>query len=486
MPTLEGIQGTSLQPRVDIVDLLKQGSQAGEEIRRVRNQGAADRTQAAAAREQLANPDRAAAGDTSGAAGGAGAPPGQGAMAQLKSGGGVNPDRPSFDPLQQLQRAQTQLMQFGAPGAKAAENIGLLRDQAQKRVDDATSREAQAIGSVAGTLLQTPFNDRAVLIDQMARNTKGDPQMEKFVTQLKAAKTADEQDFLLNRWQNKALSVKDSIAARQNQQKIDQLGEKGNTEVIKAATAQESNQIKRDTLNQRIKEHEEEPGRANVDVKREWVAEAGTIARENVAVGMELRSVIDQQKRILGEITQLQDGNVPLGVRQAIVDKMAILDPSMGVAAQALLDTPSAKNITRLKANASKLTGSILNQMEKPSDRDLALAWDQTSSVWNQDTDTMAAVLDDMSELVDGRLDSFTEIGRSAVKAMSGKGTEADMDAVLNSEAEDYDKMKFIDEEVAKAQRIIQADPTKRDVIEEYFRKVSIDTRYLDYGLPTR
>ena len=465
MPTLAGIQGSSLAGGIDAVEALRSGTAAGEDIRNVRQRGGIDRTIAASA-----------TGGTTG-----GTTP-QGALARVQAGGGVDPSAPGFNPIQMLEQTQQQLLQFGAQGAVAAQNMGVLRDQAQARIDASVKREATAVANVAAGLLTLGAEDRSAKIKTMLENSEGSPIILKFADLMRQANTPEEQDMVLGNMIRKATGIQKDIENRQNAQKIAQQETTGQRE-RKLAVNEDQAQIARDKLNLDIKKDREAPGRANVDVKRQWVADAGTIARENVSTGMELRGIIDQQKRIIGEIQQLSDTSVPLGIRQAIVDKMAVVDPELGAAAKAVLGTPSAKNIDRLKSNSSKIVGGILNQMEKPSDRDLGLAWDQASSVWNQDIDTMTAVLDDMSELVDNRLDVFTQIGRDAVKATGSNSTEADMDKVLNAENDDFERMKFIDSEVDKAQRILRADPSKRAVIEEYFRSEKIDTRYLDYGL---
>jgi hypothetical protein len=211
-------------------------------------------------------------------------------MAQMQSGGGVDPNRPSFNPIQQLERAQFELMKFGTPGAKSAENIGILKDKAQARVDAAVAREAEAIGTVADTLLQTPFNDRAVLIDQLARNAAGDKNLERFVTQLKAAKTSEEQDFLLNRWRNKALGTKDAIAARQKQQELDQKVRTDNIASRRVAATESNNELgwaehqrKLDEEDRRVFEYDNLGEREKEIAAHEMVKKQLPIARENVS-----------------------------------------------------------------------------------------------------------------------------------------------------------------------------------------------------------
>lgn len=492
MPTLQGIQGSSLQPRVDVIENLVEGSQAAETLRGIRNRKGVDETikDMATGSATGAQVTQGAGGQPQGAGGPAMPPAGQqggsGALQRAIQTGQVDPNAPRFNPVQQLGKWQQELLKHGAEGAVAAEALGTLRDQAQARIDAAINKELQSVAQVATALRSDnlSFEDQTAIIQDLGRSAKGDPRMLKMVQDLLGAQTKEQRDFYLQAAENKALTALQAREAKAmegeigvEQAKLPIRQQEADTAALAAAT-------KWQDVQQKIQEWKAEPGRAGVDAKRELAQEITSTATTDLSTATDVLTVLDQTDETLADIAKIEtgmaSGSVPMGVVGNVSEKLSKLYPELGDAAAAFTGSPTKENLQRLRAMYNTALIKRLEQMERPSDRDLAVAIDAAANSMTSDTATARQLLKDQRQVVTRKAGKLVDIVNQSKSAFSGEAKEADLDKLIDLTTEHTRYQLDRDNIIAEAKAAVASGADKDAVGKRLLDTYGINPLVLD------
>lgn len=373
MPTLEGIQGSSLQPRVDVVDVFSEGAAAGEELRNIRNRKGIDAALAEAASGGGATDIQASggAGVTPGSrsAGGAKMP---GALATAQASGQVDANRPAFSPLEDIERYQQQLMQYGEQGMVAAQNLGILRDQAQARINQAAQREAEQVAQLSTSLRTMGYEDRKEVLERLRREHGDNPNMLKFTDKLLSARNATEQDFMLHRAETRALGAAERMQMKGEAEDRAIEGRKAQTAAYNAATSraklgQNERQIdvSEDRLDQQITEFEAKPEEEQRALANKAAGPVLDKANSAVSIGNQTLMTTRRMSELIEQMEAAEGGTVTVGLQERLASAASAIDPALGEKVREGLQVGEAADMAALNTIAAQTLAIQIAEMSK-------------------------------------------------------------------------------------------------------------------------
>lgn len=392
MPTLESIQGSSLQGGIDAVAAVREGAIAGRDLRHLQQEKGIDKTiaeggkVAVAARKQKQQKDNV--------------------ITAASKSGKVDPNAPTFDPIAQITAMQEKMMQFGQKGQAQAEKLEVVKEKALAKQLDAEKREAEAIGVVANQMKDVKkYEDRLALLPQLQANSRGDKAMALFIEEFKKADTLDKQNFYLNRMIGRATGVQKDIENKQAAQSAGIRQQEANTAAVNAATNKTDAEIARDNAQTRMDELEEDrlarEGKPQQEADIALVKQAQGQIEQAQETNLEATRILGTVSDIRRVLTQMGDPDTALANRLSIAKEIGKWSPQLGKDVADLLNTGDPGKAQQAEALINKNLMAIMESVPKPaSDLDLMAARDSLVNMGNVDIETALRILGDQERAI--------------------------------------------------------------------------------------
>lgn len=356
MPTLRTIQGASLAPRVDAIELLRQGTAAGREIDQTRRAGDMDRILQQAAQQQPVTGGAVTPGAPGGTvpvaspAGVPGASPASGAGMPQGGGGTV------MDVLTSPELQRQLVAAGGVAGYNNAVQLNNMAHTLYQRRLEAQKQELENVASVSLGLLDLDKGGQDQAIAQILATSGDDPNVLRTMDQLRRLPTKDARDIALRRMLDRALPLQEAINMRLNEAQTAINAMNARASQLNAQTAAERVPIEQQRANidaaqlafdQATYESSGEKERAKQI--EQSASEMAAQDRQKISAGRETISVLDRTLQTLDELEKTEGGTVAFGANEFAGRIADFLDPELGDRFREQFQAGEAVPVSRLR-----------------------------------------------------------------------------------------------------------------------------------------